>query len=64
MAPVLKAAGHSYEEIGRRHSWTSTEPNEVIAEGRAPVRHRRHSDYAPSAKTGRDAPRKMLSYVL
>jgi RNA polymerase sigma factor (sigma-70 family) len=35
---VLKAAGYSYEEIGRRKSWTHTKTNRAITEGRAVLR--------------------------
>jgi DNA-directed RNA polymerase specialized sigma24 family protein len=37
-ALVLKAAGYSYEEIGRRRSWSYTKTNRSIAEGRAALR--------------------------
>jgi DNA-directed RNA polymerase specialized sigma24 family protein len=38
-ALVLKAAGYSYEEIGRRRGWTYTKTNRCIAEGRAALRN-------------------------
>jgi DNA-directed RNA polymerase specialized sigma24 family protein len=37
-ALVLKAAGFSYEEIGRGRSWTYTKTNRAISEGRAALR--------------------------
>jgi RNA polymerase sigma factor (sigma-70 family) len=37
-ALVLAAAGYSYEEIGRRRSWSYTKTNRAIAEGRAASR--------------------------
>jgi RNA polymerase sigma factor (sigma-70 family) len=37
-ALILKAAGFSYEEIGRRRGWSYTKTNRAIAEGRAALR--------------------------
>jgi RNA polymerase sigma factor (sigma-70 family) len=37
-ALVLKAAGYSYEEIGRHRGWSYTKTNRAIAEGRAALR--------------------------
>jgi RNA polymerase sigma factor (sigma-70 family) len=37
-ALVLKAAGYSYEEIGRDRSWSYTKTNRCISEGRAALR--------------------------
>jgi RNA polymerase sigma factor (sigma-70 family) len=37
-ALVLKAAGYSYGEIGKRYGWTYTKVNRCLSEGRAALR--------------------------